>query len=426
MKKYMALLLAVVMVLGLVACGAAAPEAPSNDVAMRYVTADEAKELLENDEYVFFDVRKAADSYANSIPGAVAWDMDAAKEGDAEAGKATMTEATKDLDKNLILVCYSGKRYAQATTNALAAIGYDMTKVFTLEGGFNGWSEKFPELTTGTPAEEVTPVEIDSVIAFAGSSSLAPVIASIGETFSTEFGTWDKVNPAFPAEEIEIPVASGGSGDGPKSVLDGTADFGMLARAVKDSEKESLGADYVEYMVASDALTVSVNKNNPVCQILDDIDTDTLRAIFAGEIAYWDELDASLEHKEIVVVIRDLTGGAAEVFEKQVMQGTPITENAIQTPSMGALAAKIAENEYAIGYAGYGVYNLNTDSLFAFKFNGVEPTEENILNGSYTIQRPVLFVTNRALDAAEQAFVEYIFSETGRNIVIENGYIPAF
>ena len=429
MKKFMALLLAMVMMLGLVACGAAAPEAteaPSNDVAMQYVTADEAKELLENDEYVFFDVRKAADSSANSIPGAVAWDMDAAKEGDAEAGKATMTEATKDLDKNLILVCYSGKRYAQATTNALAAIGYDMSKVFTLEGGFNGWSEKFPELTTGTPAEEVTPVEIDASIAFAGSSSLAPVIASIGEAFSTEYGTWDKVNPAFPAEEIEIPVASGGSGDGPKSVLDGTADFGMLARAVKDSEKESLGADYVEYMVASDALTVSVNKNNPVCQILDDIDTDTLRSIFAGEIAYWDELDASLEHKEIVVVIRDLTGGAAEVFEKQVMQGTPITENAIQTPSMGALAAKIAENEYAIGYAGYGVYNLNTDSLFAFKFNGVEPTEENILNGSYTIQRPVLFVTNRALDAAEQAFVDYIFSETGRNIVIENGYIPAF
>ena len=115
MKKFMALLLAVVMMLGLVACGAAAPaatEAASNDVAMQYVTADEAKELLENDEYVFFDVRKAADSSANSIPGAVAWDMDAAKEGDAEAGKATMTEATKDLDKNLILVCYSGKRYA--------------------------------------------------------------------------------------------------------------------------------------------------------------------------------------------------------------------------------------------------------------------------------------------------------------------------
>ena len=426
MKKIISLLLAIVMALSLVACGASAPaatEAADNNVPMQYIKADEAKELLNSDEYVFFDIRKAADSSANSIPGAEAWDMDAAKEGDAEAGKATMTEATKGLDKKIILVCYSGKRYAQAATNALSAIGYDMSKVYTLEGGFTNWSEKLPELTTSAP---VAAIEIDPSIAFAGSSSLAPVIASIGESFCAEFGTWDKVNPAFPAEEIEIPVASGGSGDGPKSVVDGTADFGMLARAVKDSEKESLGAGYTEYMVASDALTVSINKNNPAASIITDIDTDTLRKVFAGEIAYWDELDSSLEHKEIVVCIRDLTGGAAEVFEKQVMQGTPITENAIQTPSMGALAAKIAENEYAIGYAGYGVYNQNKDKLVAFKFNGVEPTEENILNGSYTIQRPVLFCINRELDAAEAAFVDYIFSDTGRAIVVENGYIPAY
>ena len=425
MKKIISLLLVLVMAFSLVACGAApaATEAPAADVAMQYIKHDEAKELLNSDEYVFFDIRKAADSSANSIPGAEAWDMDAAKEGDAEAGKATMTEATKGLDKKIILVCYSGKRYAQAATNALSAIGYDMSKVYTLEGGFTNWSEVLPELTTNPP---VVAIEIDPSIAFAGSSTLAPVIASIGEAFRTEFGTWDKVNPAFPAEEIDIPVASGGSGDGPKSVIDGTADFGMLARAVKDSEKESMGAGYTEYMVASDALTVSVNKNNPAAAIIEDIDTDTLRKVFAGEIAYWDELDSSLEHKEIVVCIRDLTGGAAEVFEKQVMQGTPITENAIQTPSMGALAAKIAENEYAIGYAGYGVYNQNQDKLVAFKFNGVEPTEENILNNSYTIQRPVLFCIKRELDTAEQAFVNYIFSDTGRAIVIENGYIPAY
>ena len=429
MKKLTSLLLVLVMLLGLAACGAKAPaatEAPAADVPMQYITPEDAKGLLEDDAYVFFDIRKAADSGTTTVPGAQAWDMDAAKNGDAEAGKATMTEATKGLDKNLILVCYSGKRYAQAATNALSAIGYDMSKVYTLEGGFTAWSEKFPELAVAPGAAAVTPVDIDTSIAFAGSSSLAPVIASIGEAFSTEYGTWDKVNPAFPAEEIEIPVASGGSGDGPKSVLDGTADFGMLARSVKDSEKEALGAGYTEYMVAYDALTISVNKNNPVANILDDMDTDTVRKIFAGEIAFWDEVDPSLEHKEIVVVIRDLTGGAAEVFEKSVMQGTPISENAIQSPSMGALAAKIVENEYAIGYAGYGVYNLNKDNLVAFKFNGVEPSEENILNGSYTVQRPVLFVTNRPLDAGEEAFVDYIFSDTGREIVAENGYIPAF
>ena len=391
---------------------------PSSDVAMQYITPADAEKVLNDDSYVFFDVRKIADYATSHIPGALTYDMDAAKEGDFNAGVATMQPAIKDLDKNIILVCYSGKRYAQASTNVLSALGYDMSKVYTLEGGFTAWSGTYADLTETS--------EIDPQIAFAGSSSLAPVIASIGTAFQTEFGTWDKVNPAFVAEEIEIAVTSGGSGDGPKSVVDGTADFGMLARAVKDSEKDSLGAGYTEFMVASDALTISINKKNPLSGKMDNIDTDTIRKIFSGEIAYWDEVDASLEHKEIVIVIRDLSGGAAEVFEKNVMQGTPISANAIQTPSMGALAAKIAENEYAIGYAGYGVYNQNLDTLFAFKVDGVEPSEENILNGSYTIQRPVLFVINRPLDGAEKAFVDYIFSDTGRGIVVENGYIPAF
>jgi phosphate transport system substrate-binding protein len=266
----------------------------------------------------------------------------------------------------------------------------------------------------------------EGAIMFCGSTSLYPIMSSLASSFTDEYETWNNVDASLPEANISIYVAPGGSGVGVSAVEEGTADFGMVAREVKDEEKEALGDGYQEFVVARDALTVSVNAENPIAAKMDDLDSETIRKIFAGEIAYWDELDASLEHKEIVVVIRDLTGGAAEVFEKQVMKGTPITENAIQTPSMGALAEKIAENEYAIGYAGYGVYNLNADKLVAFKFNGVAPTEENILNGSYTIQRPVLFCINRELDAAEQAFVDYIFSDTGRAIVEENGYIPAY
>ena len=110
MKKILAMLLVLSMVLSLAACGGSNTEPETTDVAMQYIKADEAKNLLDSDEYVFFDIRKAADSGANSIPGALAYDMDAAKEGDAEAGKATMTEATKGLDKKIILVCYSVKR----------------------------------------------------------------------------------------------------------------------------------------------------------------------------------------------------------------------------------------------------------------------------------------------------------------------------
>ena len=177
-KRIISLLLVLVMAFGLVACGApaAAPEAAVENVPMQYIKHDEAKELLNDDAYVFFDIRKAADSSANSIPGAQKWDMDAAKEGDAEAGKATMTEATKGLDKKIILVCYSGKRYAQAATNALSAIGYDMSKVYTLEGGFTNWSEVLPELTTAGVAVEAPAAEAKDTIVYAQMADCGNVV----------------------------------------------------------------------------------------------------------------------------------------------------------------------------------------------------------------------------------------------------------
>ena len=189
-KRIISMLLVLVMVLGLVACGTPAQnDTPTGDVAMQYITPEDAKELLEDDGYVFFDIRKAADSSVSTVPGAQAWDMDAAKEGDAEAGKATMTEATKDLDKNIILICYSGKRYAQAATNALSAIGYDMSKVFTLEGGFTAWSEKFPELCV-TPeggAQTETP-EVSTVRWNWGTSANILVAVAMEKGYFEEYG----------------------------------------------------------------------------------------------------------------------------------------------------------------------------------------------------------------------------------------------
>ena len=145
MKRVFSALLVLAMLLSLAACGGSAAEAPAAapaaDTPMQYITPEDAKGLLEDSGYVFFDIRKAADSGTSTIPGALAYDMDAAKNGDLQAGQATMKKATEGLDKKIILVCYSGKRYAQAATNALSAIGYDMSKVFTLQDGFNNWKE---------------------------------------------------------------------------------------------------------------------------------------------------------------------------------------------------------------------------------------------------------------------------------------------
>lgn len=156
MKRLLAVVLSIVMVLGsLTACNNSSSSsstttvtAPESDVVMQYMTVEDAATHIGEEGYVFFDVRKAADYALGHIPGAVSHDMDAAKEGDFNAGVGVMKMATRGLDSNIVLVCYSGKRYAQASTNVLSALGYDMSKVYTLEGGFTAWSETYPDNVT--------------------------------------------------------------------------------------------------------------------------------------------------------------------------------------------------------------------------------------------------------------------------------------
>ena len=178
-------------------------------------------------------------------------------------------------------------------------------------------------------------------------------------------------------------------------------------------------ADYVLYL----------NANNPIAESMDNMDKETIKKIFSGEYTTWDQVDSSLPKENINVYIRDLSGGAYEVFQKSIMGDVEISGNATQSASMTELATNIAGDQWGIGYAGFGAYNkANADGkkLVAMKVDGVEANEENILNGSYIIQRPVMFVTGKPITASEQAFIDYIFSQTGYETVESNGYIPAF
>lgn len=273
--------------------------------------------------------------------------------------------------------------------------------------------------------------DFQSSIMFCGSTSLYPIMSSLASSFTENSVTWDKVDPSMPGANISIYVAPGGSGVGVSAAIDKTADFGMLARAIKDKEVEALGENYSEYIVTRDALTVSVNAENPICGVMDDMSSDMIRQIFAGEITTWDQVDASLPAETINVYIRDLSGGAYEVFQKAIMGDSEIAASATQSASMTELATNIVNDPWGIGYVGFGAYNKANDNadkqvLFAMKVDGVEATEENIISGTYTVQRPVMFVTGDVISASEQAFIDYIFSQTGYDVVVENGYIPAF
>lgn len=272
--------------------------------------------------------------------------------------------------------------------------------------------------------EAETPVAAEkTTIKLGGSSTLAPIIAAVADEFMEKYKTWNNVDPSLPEEPIVIFVSTGGSGFGLKSAIDGTFDFGMVSKVLKEEEKAQF-ADGVIIQIGSDVLDIAVNNENPLAKVKPDLLSEELVAIFSGQIKNWSELDPQLPNRPIVVAVRDLGGGASEVFDNTVMKGTPISEDALQLPSMGALAGKIMENSDTIGYVSSGLVNQNPDKLIPLSVNGIAPTVENINSGDYYISRPLLLVSPNKPTKTEQLFIDYLLSENGLKVVEELGYVP--
>ncbi|WP_281703520.1 phosphate ABC transporter substrate-binding protein [Parvimonas micra] len=308
------------------------------------------------------------------------------------------------------------KKYLKKLTALLA-----VCIMFTACSGQKQNTEKKEE-TNKTETKSDT---VNAQISFSGSSTLAPVINKIATDFIEKHTTWDKVDSSLPKENITIFVSSGGSGAGVKAVLDKVANFGMLAREIKDSEKEKV-KDLESFTLGLDALCICVNPDNNILKAKNgNLTKEEIIKIFSGEYKTWKQVDPSLPDEEIVVVTRDLGGGAHEVFQKKIMKDVKVREDAIQAPSMGALVSKIIENKNAIGYASYGITNQNKGKLIPMKVDNVEPTEENILNNSYYISRPLIIMKSGKLTATEKVFVDLLQSEEGKKVIKSMGFIPS-
>jgi phosphate transport system substrate-binding protein len=279
-------------------------------------------------------------------------------------------------------------------------------------------------LLAGCAGSETDKDSAGNSIKIGGSSTLAPILAQCADNFTEEYKTWDKVDASLPEEPIVIFVSTGGSGFGIKSAADGTFDFGMVSKALSDEENEQFAEGSV-VQLGSDVLAIGVNPANPVAEAKPDLSTEELVSIFSGEFKTWKELDPALPDSPIVVAVRDVGGGASEVFDKAVMKGTPISSEALQIPSMGALAGKIMDNEDTIGYVSSGLVNQNPDKIKALSVDGISPTNENINSGKYKISRPMLLVSIDKPDAREQLFLDYLQSDECMQVVEEMGYVPA-
>ena len=138
---------------------------------------------------------------------------------------------------------------------------------------------------------------------------------------------------------------------------------------------------------------------------------------------------SSLAGNEITVVSREDGSGTRGAFieltgvEQKDENGEKTdltTVEAIITNSTEVMMTTVAGDENAIGYASMGSMN---DTVKAVQVNGVDPTAENVKNGTYELARPFNIATLGDVSDVAQDFINFIMSADGQAVIEGKGYI---
>ena len=98
------------------------------------------------------------------------------------------------------------------------------------------------------------------------------------------------------------------------------------------------------------------------------------------------------------------------------------TQEAIVQNSTNGVMQTVSQDSEAVGYISLGSLN---DTVKAVKIEGVEATEENIVNGTYKISRPfnLAYKEDKINDLAKD-FLKFCLSEDAQALTLKEGYVP--
>ncbi len=247
--------------------------------------------------------------------------------------------------------------------------------------------------------------------AFGGSTTVMPIAEVAIEEFM-------ELHP-----RVRLTYEGQGSSVGVQGVIDGVYTLGGASRELKSEEKEK-GA--IATPIALDGIAVVVNKGVP----FDNLSIEQVARIFAGEIKNWKEIGGL--DKPIVVVNRDEASGTRAAFGELALdkhygkKKGKFIKDAITTESNGDMVTKVGSTPDSIGYCGFGFISQSRNAGGKeISVEGMDPSVDNVLEGKYPISRKLNIVHKGELAAGslEEAFVDFLLSDAGQEIVEDEGFI---
>ena len=278
-----------------------------------------------------------------------------------------------------------------------------------------------PAVTQSPAPETQSPAPFtftrDSFPRLDGSTSTAPLgravaAALLGET----------------EEEVSDLISFSRTTNSFRALMAGEADLLIVGEpnASVYDEMEEAGFEASIDTFATDGLIFVVNADNPV----DDLTTDQIRAIYAGEITNWKEVGG--DDLPITPFQRNEDAGSQALMKKLVMGDTPLMTPPADyvVDSMMGLMEAVRSYDNSPGAIGYSVYYYANDMKMAsglkiLSVDGVAPSADTIRREEYPHRNAyyVVMAADTPEDSPTARVYHWLLSREGQALIDKQGYV---
>lgn len=224
---------------------------------------------------------------------------------------------------------------------------------------------------------------------------------------------------------IEIDTQGGSSG-GISMLAEGQVQLGMSSKHVSDDDRAKFPkCKFNEIHIGEDAVALIVSKD-----VWDGgvkaLTKTQIAGIYEGQIKNWKDVGGP--DKRIAFFNKEPGRGTWEVFVHWIY-GNPKSAPPVSFPEVGGneeTRNKVASTPGAMSQLSSSWANGTTVFALGIKSDDgkvLEPSNENIANHSYPLSRPLFLLSNGAPEGNTKAFVEFVLSPRGQELVKKHGYL---
>jgi phosphate transport system substrate-binding protein len=208
---------------------------------------------------------------------------------------------------------------------------------------------------------------------------------------------------------ISIDIQGGGSAAGIMATQSGTTDIGMSSRNLQGSETTLWSIE-----IARDGIAIIINPKNPIMNLT----LQQVADIYDGKTTNWDQIGG--KKGDIDVFTREDGSGTRSSFESLVMGKNQIMARSMVENSNGAIRQLVADDPAAIGFISLGLVDSTVKAL---DLAGIVPSRANVVDGTYNLSRPFLFLSLKPPEGLVKDFIDFTMSAQGQKILYDQGLI---